>query len=353
LKKLGLSILLSAVVFARFEAIPLRACEAYNNMKHTKNTHHVVLDTSKKYMVLKSHKGQKLVLIKGEEPAQRWVDSRCFSHRNLEYLLSAKSHIINIEDELSEIDKKKSISDNTKKYKQYYSKKYDTKGTSQKNLLALSWHNAFCETHRTKKECKRRLLSILKPKYYEKHFVLHGLWPQPKNRTYCNLERKYITMDRYKRWNKIPDIGLSSKTKERLSKVMPGFISNLHKHEWIKHGSCYGTDAEQYYQDAMDFTEQINSSKANNFFVKNIGKRVTLKQIRHQFDSSFGTGTGKRVELKCKNGLITELWLHLGSGSDIASMLQNANPVHSRCQKGLIDRAGFTKETTRRGSFGR
>ncbi|MDQ7084316.1 MAG: hypothetical protein Q9M36_05020 [Sulfurovum sp.] len=26
---------------------------------------------------------------------------------------------------------------------------------SSENLLALSWQNAFCETHRYKKECKR------------------------------------------------------------------------------------------------------------------------------------------------------------------------------------------------------
>jgi len=336
-----LSLLLTLSLSARSTAVPTQECKAFNNMKHTRNTHHVILDTTKKYTILKHHKGQNLILVKGEQPAQRWVDDACFTKGSGANVLPVTSSVVNIDDEIDDALKKLDITYNTKKYKNINSKKYNNENISRNNLLALSWHNAFCETHRTKKECRRRLLSILKPQYYEKHFVLHGLWPQPKNRTYCNLERKYITMDRYKRWNKIPDIGLSSKTKEKLSKVMPGFISNLHKHEWIKHGSCYGTDAEQYYQDAIDFTEQINSSKVNEFFVKHIGKRVTLKQIRDQFDSSFGTGTGKRVELKCKNGLITELWLHLGNGSDIASMLKNAKPVHSRCQKGLIDRAGF------------
>ena len=47
-------------------------------MKHTTNTHHVILDTSKTYTVLKHHKGQNLILVKGEQPAQRWVDDECF-----------------------------------------------------------------------------------------------------------------------------------------------------------------------------------------------------------------------------------------------------------------------------------
>ncbi len=342
MKKLGLSILLSAMVFARFEAIPSQACEAYNNMKHTKNTHHVVLDTSKKYMVLKSHKGQKLVLLKGEQPAQRWVDGRCFSHTNLDNVLPVKSNIINIEDELKKIDKKKSTSENTKKYKQNNSKKYYTRGISQKNLLALSWHNAFCETHRSKKECKRGLLSRLKKRYSESHFVLHGLWPQPKNNVYCNVDRKYITMDRYKKWHKLPDLDLSEANKDALKNLMPGFSSNLHKHEWVKHGTCYGTSAEQYYSDAVSLTSQVNYSKVGAFFIRNIGKRVTLKQVRHQFDSSFGTGSGKKIEMKCKNGLITELWLHLGGEDEkLSERLKKGKTIRSRCQRGFIDKAGF------------
>ena len=88
--------------------------------------------------------------------------------------------------------------------------------------------------------------------------------------------------------------------------------------------------------------EQINTSKVGDFFSKNIGKQVTLKQVRHLFDRIFGVGAGKRVELKCKKGLITELWLHLGSGSDdIGTLLKRGKTVRSRCQKGLIDRAGY------------
>jgi ribonuclease T2 len=375
MKKTLLLLLSTATLFARYDAMPSMQCEAYNNMKHTKNTHHVVLDTSKEYTVMKSHKGQKLLLIKGEQPAQRWVDGDCFSKTETQSdksSLRMEAELARLEKEMHEtlgsdkksvpIQKQNKIQntksslrmeeelarlENEKKDALKSDKKKHT--VSERNLLALSWHNAFCETHRRKKECKRSFLS--KPKYHEKHFVLHGLWPQPKHKMYCNMERKYITMDKYKRWNKMPDIGLSAETKMNLMKVMPGFMSNLYKHEWIKHGSCYGTDAEQYYKDAIALVHQVNDSKVGDFFMKNIGKKVTLKQIRAQFDSSFGAGSGKRVELKCKKGLITELWLHLGEGSDIASMLQGAKSSYSRCKSGRIDRAGFTKETGHRTGF--
>ena len=224
-------ILLTLVLFAREELRPVKSCEAFNNMKHSQNSHHVVLDTNNNYTVLDHHKGQYLLLIKGEQPAQRWVDESCFSLA----LTSSKS--------LDKLNKKTTISIHTNKYE----KINKTKNT----LLALSWHNAFCETHRNKKECKRDMFTLFKSKHRETHFILHGLWPQPANKAYCGVERKYITMDKYKHWNKLPEPKLSRQTKDTLTKIMPGVHSNLHKHEWYKHGTCYGTDAETYFSDSI------------------------------------------------------------------------------------------------------
>ena len=327
MKKLLIFVILFTLsLFARDEAFPAKVCPAFNNMKHSKNTHDVYLDTAKEYTIMEEHKGQKLILIKGEQPAQRWVDAECFT--------SSNSMAGSVDKAIERIEKNTAIPKNTKKYENYDISKY--------NLLALSWHNAFCETHRTKKECKRSIISLIRSKHSESNFILHGFWPQPQNRAYCNVDRKYITMDKYRHWNKLPDLGLSAETKEKLTKIMPGVHSNLHKHEWFKHGTCYGKDAEEYYKDTIALVEQIHHSKISDFFKKNIGKRVTLKQVRYQFDSEFGSGTGKRVELRCKNGLITELWLHLGSGSDdLGSLLKRGKPVRSRCQRGLVDKAGY------------
>lgn len=337
-KLILLFIFFSVSLFARYDAFPTQECPAFNNMKHTQNTHSVHLDTKKKYTILKHHRGQNLILVKNEQPAQRWVDDTCFANRskssNPLNVKRVESRVVSIEDKLSysPIDTELTI----------HTKKYQNANISIDNILALSWHNAFCETHRYKKECKRSMFSFGRPNYSEKHFVLHGLWPQPKSKIYCGVDSHTVTMDKHKQWNRLPDLGLRDEVNNHLQKVMPGFSSNLHKHEWIKHGTCYGTDTNNYYEDAIDMVEQVNDSKVGDFFKKQIGKYVTLQQIRAVFDRNFGLGSGKRVELKCDNGLITELWLHLGSGSDaLGTRLKQGKQTRSHCQGGLVDKAGF------------
>ncbi len=311
---------LSVGLFARYDAYPNKECSAFNNMKHTKNTNSVLLDKNKKYTVLKKHKGQHLIIVAGEQPSQRWVDSECFSSKKAK-----------------EIPKSIKTED-TKEFKDIGTKKE----ISRNNLLALSWHNAFCQTHQYKKECKRTLIPFGKSRNYDKHLVLHGLWPQPRDNIYCGVSKNNIMTDKHKQWNRLPKLGLSSDVKKKLTNIMPGLGSNLHKHEWYKHGTCYGADANSYYTDAISLVEQINSSKVGIFFNKNTGKRVTLEQVRVTFNRSFGMGAGKRVELRCKDGLITELWLHLGSGSDdLGALLKKGKEVRSRCKRGYLDKAGF------------
>ena len=305
-------------LFGRYDAAAVKVCPAFDNMKHTKNTGHVVLHPMESYTVLRKHKGQLLLLLKGQNPAQRWVDEECFSNGSN-----------NTED-------KETIA-----YAKH-TKKYEKCVKQQGLLLALSWHNAFCETHQSRKECQRSFFSFGKTSNIENRFVLHGLWPQPRNNVYCKVEKNLVSLDKHKQWNRLPEPKIDSELKARLRKVMPGVNSNLHRHEWIKHGTCYGSSAQNYFEEAVHLTEQVNSAKVSQFFLRNMGRSVTLRQVRYQFDSSFGKGAGKRVELRCYKGLITELWLHLGSqGDDLASMLKNGKIIHSRCQKGIVDRAGY------------
>jgi ribonuclease T2 len=328
-KLLILLLFLTLGLFARQELYPAKSCPTFNNMKHTKNSHHVMLETNRRYVILDHHKGQYLILVKGEQPAQRWVDESCFPMEK-----EAKN---SLDAYIETSGRNMNKTENT-----IHTKKYENSGVSQNNLLALSWHNAFCETHRYKKECKRNVFTLYRSKHRESHFILHGLWPQPANKGYCGVDRKYITMDKYKHWNKLPMPELSKETYESLKKHMPGIASNLHKHEWIKHGTCYGTDAEQYFAKAVSLADQFHQTEVSDFFEKNIGKRVTLKQVRKHFDQSFGTGAGKRVEMRCHKGLVTELWLHLGGESDaLGTLLRNGEEIHSACDRGLIDKAGF------------
>jgi len=286
-------------------------CPAYNNMKHTANSNNIQLKIGEKYRVLQKSKGQVLTLIEGERIAQRWVNENCLSD-----------------------GKKKTtvVKEETKKVKTM------TKSTSKQNLLAISWQNAFCQTHQYKKECK----SMNANSFGAFEFVLHGLWPQPRNNAYCNVSKKQIGMDKNKQWNRLDKLDLESDTRKRLSKLMPGYGSNLHKHEWVKHGTCYGTSANDYYVDAMNLQTQVNESKVRHYFKQNIGRQIYLKDVRKVFDKEFGEGAGDHVTMNCKKGLITELWLHLGNGSsELKELFKGGERPKSRCHKGRVDAVGF------------
>ncbi len=279
-------------------------CPAFNDMKHRNNTNSVHLKVGDSYRILQERKGQILTLIEGEHIAQRWVDKECF-------------------EDSKKVEKKEPIR---------------ASKASKQNLLALSWQNAFCQTHQYKKECR----SMDSKSFGAFEFVLHGLWPQPRNNQYCNVSKKQIGADKNKQWYRLDKLDLNSTIREELSKYMPGYSSNLHRHEWVKHGTCYGTSANEYYNDAISLLKQVNSSKVQKYFKDNIGKVVTLKEIRKLFDEEFGNGAGRHVTMNCKGGLVTELWLHLGSGSNrLSELFKNGATPKSRCQKGRVDGVGF------------
>jgi ribonuclease T2 len=208
----------------------------------------------------------------------------------------------------------------------------------KQNLLAISWQNAFCEMHKKKRECKE----MRADDYASSHFVLHGLWPQPRNNLYCGVDKKEIGRDKNRQWYRLKKLDLAPNVREELKKYMTGYSSYLHRHEWVKHGTCYGKDANTYFQDAINLLKQLNSSKVRDYFAKNIGKTIKLKDIRNIFNREFGKGAGKHVAMLCKKGLITELWIYLGNGSnDIKELLKGGAEAKSRCYKGEVDAFGY------------
>ncbi len=304
-------------------------CPAYNNMKQTQNTNNIQLKVGEKYRVLQKNKGLVLTLIEGERIAQRWVKEVCLS--------DGKTKTTEVKEEVKEPKASSSfasrLATNNKPPKVSTSK-----STSKQNLLAISWQNAFCQSHQYKRECK----SMNSKSFGAFEFVLHGLWPQPRNNAYCNVSKKQVGMDKNKQWNRLDKLDLTSSTRTELSKLMPGYGSNLHKHEWVKHGTCYGTSANDYYVDAMNLLTQVNESKVQQYFKQNIGRTVNLKDIRKIFDKEFGSGAGKHVTMNCKKGLVTELWLHLGNGSsELKELFKSGERPRSRCTKGRVDAVGF------------
>jgi len=317
---MALPLLVLAKNPAKYEEA-IQSCPAYNNMKHTMNTNDVALKIGQKYRILQENKGQLLTLIEGERIAQRWVSESCFTDKNS--APKSKEVVIKKEPHSSQM---------TKMYPSL------SNSSSQQNLFAISWQNAFCQTHQYKKECK----SMTKKDFGASHFVLHGLWPQPRNNQYCHVSKKEVGMDKNKQWYRLSKLDLNTTVRSELSKLMPSYSSNLHKHEWVKHGTCYGTKANAYFADAMNLLTQLNESKVQHYFEQNIGKTVTLKNIRKVFNDTFGKGTGEHITMNCKQGLITELWLHLGSSEkDLKGLLLKGAKPKSRCHKGRVDAVGY------------
>jgi ribonuclease T2 len=199
---------------------------------------------------------------------------------------------------------------------------------STDNLLAISWQNAFCQTHQNKRECR----NVSPTSYSASHFTLHGLWPQPRNKVNCKGERK---------------VWLDKELYNDLLKIMPAAKSGLHKHEWKKHGTCYGKKADEYFKDSISLIEKINNSEVQKLFAKNTGKTLTKKQIMQSFDKSFGKGAGRKVKMICNKGLITELQINLKGEitptSDISKLLKSAKNAKGGCMKGRVDEVGFKR----------
>ncbi|MEM7634865.1 MAG: ribonuclease [Pseudomonadota bacterium] len=213
-------------------------------------------------------------------------------------------------------------------------------------VLAVSWQPAFCEGRSRLPECRSQ-----NPKRFDaSHFTLHGLWPQPRSKAYCGVSEADIRKDKKRRWHDLTWDRLDQATWRRLQQVMPGTRSGLHKHEWVKHGTCYdGVDADEYFTDSLHLMDQLNGSEVQNLFASRIGDELSGDQIRAAFDKSFGPGAGDRVRIACKNDqgrrLIVELTIGLSGtvspASNMADLIAAAPPTQAGCPSGVVDPVGL------------
>ncbi|EGV19481.1 ribonuclease T2 family protein [Thiocapsa marina] len=207
-------------------------------------------------------------------------------------------------------------------------------------VLAASWQPAFCELRTTRPECRDQT-----PERPDaRRFSLHGLWPQPIGNSYCGVGERERTLSSSGQWRRLPALDLDATTRARLNALMPGTLSDLQRHEWFKHGTCYGTDADTYFDYSLLLLEQLNASGVRALFEENIGKRLSATRVRAAFDDAFGKGAGERVRLSCSEGLIEELRIGLAGVVDDTAELGElilAAPKRSPdCRGGWVDRAG-------------
>lgn len=213
-------------------------------------------------------------------------------------------------------------------------------------VLAASWQPAFCETRPGKVECRNQTAD----RFDVTHFALHGLWPQPRGNDYCGVSSADKSADKAGRWDDLPAVDITAETRVELDRVMPGTQSNLQRHEYTKHGTCYPEgSAENYYLASLLLMQQLNASAVQELFASNIGATIDAGQIQAAFDEAFGPDAGRRVRISCTNDggrrVITELQISLrGTITEetrIEDLLANAGAANTGCASGVVDAVGL------------
>jgi len=212
-------------------------------------------------------------------------------------------------------------------------------------VLAVNWQPAFCETRPALPECRTQTAD----RFDASHLALHGLWPQPRENVYCGVDAGHRAADEAGRWDRLPAIGLTAGTRDALERVMPGSRSYLHRHEWLKHGTCYTGSPELYFGDSLRLMAELNDSPVRTLLAGSVGRVITGGAIRARFDEAFGAGAGRRVEIVCRRvgarRLIVELRLNLsgqaGSGAGLGGLLAAAPERLPGCGSGIVDRVGI------------
>lgn len=212
-------------------------------------------------------------------------------------------------------------------------------------VLAVNWQPAFCELNTRARECRDQ-----RPNAFEAtNFTLHGLWPQPRGNEYCDVSERDRWASEDGRWRDLPALDLTIAQRRDLDIVMPGSQSGLDRHEWVKHGTCYSASEREYFADSLDLMLALNTSEVAELFASNIGRRLTLTEVRAAFDSAFGPGAGDRVSMNCapdgNRTLITELRINLTgaiTGPDsMPDLIGAAEPAPIACRSGQVDAVGL------------
>jgi ribonuclease T2 len=176
--------------------------------------------------------------------------------------------------------------------------------------LALSWQPAFCELSARKPECRAQSAD----RWDAQHLALHGLWPNVDRDgngridgedNYCLPEPQRKVAIRSD-WRDLAKVALPSALREDLDRVMPGAVSQLERHQWVKHGTCSGLDQTSYFQVAIARTDDLAASGFSKFVSASIDREIARRDLLASFEADFGRGSAKALRLICdrKDGVV-------------------------------------------------
>ena len=184
-----------------------------------------------------------------------------------------------------------------------------------------------------------------------RNFTLHGLWPQPNGNFYCQVAASDKANDNPAHWKDLPPVNLDAGTRRELDQVMPGTASKLERHEWIKHGTCYGKSQQEYFSDALNLMRAVNGSPVRDLFDRE-HRQADGGPDPRRLRQRLRRRRRRRVRVSCvidpSSGrrLIGELTLGLagpiGPNSSLDDLLLASAPTtKAGCPKGAVDATGF------------
>ncbi|MDA8870768.1 ribonuclease [Rhizobiaceae bacterium] len=206
-------------------------------------------------------------------------------------------------------------------------------------VLALTWQPAFCEGRSKVRECRSQRAG----RFDAQNLSLHGLWPGPRGVEYCGVDRETRRLS----WSRLPGLRLDKPMQQRLLEVMPGTQSFLHRHEWTKHGTCYGTNEQRYFTDALSLLDEVNGSSLRTLLARSVGREVSTRALRDAVSRDYGRGAGERLSVTCKRdgrrNLMLELRFNLAGGIEdgLAGALSRGRRVGEGCRSGIVDPVGL------------
>jgi ribonuclease T2 len=207
-------------------------------------------------------------------------------------------------------------------------------------ILGLSWQPGFCEGKTNLPECRNQSADDLAAR----QFSLTGLWRL--RQTYCGVADTLKEQDKKRKWLDMPELVLGESLKVELAKAMPGMASGLERHEWVKHGTCSGDAAADYYSRSLKMLAEVNGSAVGRLFRDNLGKVLKEEDVKAAFETAFGPGAGDKVKMRCrKDGdrqVITAITIGLGKadGDDLTTLIAAAGKTKFGCAEGVVDEAG-------------
>jgi ribonuclease T2 len=121
---------------------------------------------------------------------------------------------------------------------------------------------------------------------------------------------------------------------------MPGSQSNLQRHEYYKHGTCYSKDPNRYFLDALTLTKKVDSTLGE-YFRANVGKKVKAINAKRVATKLIDKDIKNKIAFKCKGRVLSEVWISIkGRGDDFKKLLKGAKPIRSNCTEFIIDAPG-------------